>query len=267
MRRIVFWLGVSVLLFVFIFPIAWIFVTSFKGSADIMVPTRLFFVPTLDNYVYEFYKMPLLKELFNTFIVSVFSTALAMAVSLPAAYSFARFNTGYGHLLFFTLTTRMFPPVVAAVPFFLLFKNAGLLDTHLGLILLYLYFNMSFATFLLYGFFKEIPVELEQAAMVDGYGRLSILWKVVFPLIVPGAAITTVFCLIFAWNEFFFGYIFTRTAARTVSFGLISHWGSVVVQWGPMAVGVIFTILPTLIAGWFMQRFLVRGLTFGAVKR
>jgi len=160
----------------------------------------------------------------------------------------------------------MFPPVVAAIPFFFVFKSWGLLDTHIGLTLLYVYFNMSFATFLLYGFFREIPEELEHAAMVDGYGRVSIFRRVIFPLIGPGAAITTVFCLIFAWNEFFFGYIFTRTVARTVSFGLISHWGSVVVQWGPMAVGVIFAILPTLVAGWFMQRFIVRGLTFGAVK-
>lgn len=266
MKRVIFWVGVAILLFVFIFPIAWIFVTSFKGPADIMVPTRLFFHPTLANYIYEFSKMPILRELLNTLIVTVFSTVLVMAVSLPAAYSFARFNTGYGHLLFFTLTTRMFPPAVAAIPFFIFFKNVGLLDTHIGLILLYLYFNMSFATFLLYGFFKEIPEELEHAAMVDGFGRLTILRKIVFPLIMPGAAVTTVFCLIFAWNEFFFGYMFTRTVARTVSFGLISHWGSVVVQWGPMAVGVIFTILPTLIAGWFMQRFIVRGLTFGAVK-
>ncbi|TES85905.1 carbohydrate ABC transporter permease, partial [Candidatus Aerophobetes bacterium] len=211
-------------------------------------------------------KMPLFREMKNSAIVTVLSTAFVMAVSLPAAYSFARFNTGEGHLLFFTLTTRMFPPVVAAIPFFFVFKSWGLLDTHIGLTLLYVYFNMSFATFLLYGFFREIPEELEHAAMVDGYGRISIFRRVIFPLIGPGAAITTVFCLIFAWNEFFFGYIFTRTVARTVSFGLISHWGSVVVQWGPMAVGVIFAILPTLVAGWFMQRFIVRGLTFGAIK-
>ena len=266
MRRVIFWSGVVIILFLFIFPIAWIFVTSFKGRPDIMVPTRLLFVPTLENYVYEFSKMPLLQEMKNSAIVSFFSTVLVMAVSLPAAYSFARFNTGEGHLLFITLTTRMFPPVVAAIPFFFLFKSWGLLDTHIGLTLLYLYFNMSFATFLLYGFFREIPEEVEHAAMVDGYGRLTILRKIIFPLIAPGAAITTIFCLIFAWNEFFFGYIFTRTGARTVSFGLISHWGSVTIQWGPMAVGVICAILPTLIAGWFMQRYIVRGLTFGAVK-
>jgi len=266
MRRVIFWIGVAIILFVFIFPIAWIFVTSFKGRADIMVPTRFFFIPTLENYAYEFWKMPLFREMKNSAIVTVLSTIFVMAVSLPAAYSFARFNTGEGHLLFFTLTTRMFPPVVAAIPFFFVFKSWGLLDTHIGLTLLYVYFNMSFATFLLYGFFREIPEELEHAAMVDGYGRISIFRRVIFPLIGPGAAITTVFCLIFAWNEFFFGYIFTRTVARTVSFGLISHWGSVVVQWGPMAVGVIFAILPTLVAGWFMQRFIVRGLTFGAIK-
>jgi len=266
LKHVIFWIGVVVLVLFFVFPIAWVYVTSFKGRADIVVPTRIFFTPTLENYVYEFWKMPLLQQMKNSAITSVISTIFVMIISLPAAYSFARFNTGEGHLLFFTLTTRMFPPVVAAIPYFFIFKSWGLLDTHLGLILLYTYFNMSFATFLLYGFFREIPEELEYAAMVDGYGRLTIFRRIVFPLIAPGAAVTTVFCLIFSWNEFFFGYIFTRTVARTMSFGLLSHWGSVVVQWGPMAVGVGIAILPTLIAGLFMQRYIIRGLTFGAVK-
>ncbi|MCK4784375.1 MAG: carbohydrate ABC transporter permease [Desulfobacteraceae bacterium] len=266
MRRVIFWIGVAIILFVFIFPIAWIFVTSFKGRADIMVPTRFFFIPTLENYAYEFGKMPLLKEMKNSAIVTLLSTAFVMAVSLPAGYSFARFNTGGGHLLFITISTRMFPVAVAAIPFFLVYKSLGWLDTRIGLTLLFFYFNMSFAVFLLFGFFREIPEELEHAAMVDGYGRLTILRKVVFPLIKPGAAITAVFCLVFAWNEFLFAFLFTRIHARTISVGLTTFWGSMKIQWGPMAAGAGLAILPTLIACWFMQRYIIRGLTFGAVK-
>ena len=109
-----------------------------------------------------------------------------MLVALPAAYSFARYETGHGHLLFVTISTRMFPAAVAAIPFFMLFKGLGMLDTRTVLIVLYLYFNVSFAVFLLYGFFREIPRELEQSAMIDGYGRLDVFRKVIFPMIKPG---------------------------------------------------------------------------------
>ena len=168
--------------------------------------------------------------------------------------------------LFVTISTRMFPAAVAAIPFFLFFRGLGLLDTHVALILLLLYFNMSFATFLLFGFFREIPRELEDAAMVDGYGRMEIFRKIIFPLIKPGAAITAVFCLVFAWNEFLYCFLFSRTVARTVSVGLQTFWGAVEIEWGPMSAGIVLSILPTLLAAWFMQRYIVRGLTFGAVK-
>jgi multiple sugar transport system permease protein len=160
----------------------------------------------------------------------------------------------------------MFPGVVAAIPFFFMFRNMGLIDTHLGLILLYVYFNTSFATFLLYGFFREVPQELEQAAMIDGYGRMQVFRRVVFPLILPGIAVTMVFCLIWSWNEFFFAFLFTRRVARTVTVLISSFWGSIEVQYGPMAAGASITVLPTLLAAWFMQRYIIRGLTFGAVK-
>lgn len=266
MKRMLFWAVVVAILLLFVFPIIWVFLTSFKSAADLFRPEKIFFTPTLDNFRYLINVRPSLGELLNSLIIGLASTALVMGVSLPAAYSFARFNPSGGHLLFTTISTRMFPAVVAGLPFFFIFRNAGFLDKHVGLILLYLYFNMSFATFLLYGFFKEIPVELEQAAMLDGYGRLEIFRRVVLPLIKPGAAITTVFCLIFSWNEFFFAYLFTRRVARTVSVGLSAFWGSIEIQWGPMAAYMLLAILPTLIVTLLMQRFIIRGLTFGAVK-
>jgi multiple sugar transport system permease protein len=160
----------------------------------------------------------------------------------------------------------MFPGVVAAVPFFMMFRTFRLLDTHAGLILLYVYFNTSFATFLLYGFFNEVPKELEQAAMIDGYNRMEIFRMIVFPLIKPGLAVTAVFCLIWSWNEFFYAFLFTRLTARTVNVLISSFWGSIEVQYGTMAAGAAVAILPTLITAWFMQRYIIRGLTFGAVK-
>jgi multiple sugar transport system permease protein len=269
LKQAPFWLAIVILLLAVLMPILWIYLTAFKSAADIYLleASKLFiFKPTLYNFSYIFTVVPFLRELANTAIISVASTILVMIVSLPAAYSFARWNTGGGHLLFVTISTRMFPAVVAAIPYFFLYKALHLSDTHIGLILLYLFFNMSFATFLLYGFFREIAVELEQAAMVDGYSRFDVFRKVILPLIMPGVAITAAFCLIFAWNEFLYALLFTRLAARTLSLGISAMWGAIEIQWGPMCASIGLGILPTLVAAWFMQRYIIRGLTFGAVK-
>lgn len=264
--RILFWFAIALMVFFVVFPVLWVYVTAFKSPEDIFAENPFIFSPTLENFSYLIYVRPSFGELVNSLIMSVISTVFVMAVSLPAAYSFARFNTGNGHILFVTISTRMFPGVVAAIPFFLLFRDLGLLDTHLGLILLYVYFNMSFATFLLYGFFREIPVSLENAALLDGYSRFSVLRWIVFPLIKPGIAVTTMFCLIWSWNEFLFAFLFTRRIARTISVGQSTFWGSVEIQWGPMAALMCIAILPTLLAAWIMQKHVIRGLTFGAVK-
>ncbi len=268
-KKILFWLVTLLVLFVVIVPLLWIYLTAFKSQTDIFATDlgkMIIFKPTLENFRGLFTEYPFWQNLLNTGIVSIGGTVITMAVSLLAAYSFARWNTGGGDLLFMTVSTRMFPMAVAAIPHFIVFKTLGLLDTHWGLMLLYVFFNMSFATFLLYGFFNEVPKEVELAAMIDGYGRMEVFRKIVFPLIKPGLAVTSVFCLIWMWNEFFFAFLFTRSTARTVNVLISSFWGGLQVQYGLMAGGAAITILPTLLAAWFMQRYIIRGLTFGAVK-
>lgn len=269
LKKVMFWFITFIVLLVVIGPLLWIYLTAIKAPEDIFttqLKKLIVFKPTLTNYKRLFTDYPFWFNLGNTAIVSVVSTVIVMFVSMLAAYSFARWNTGGGHLLFVTISTRMFPGVVAAIPFFIMFRTLRIIDTHAVVILLYMYFNTSFATFLLYGFFRDVPVELEQAAMIDGYGRIDVFRKVVFPLILPGLAVTTVFCLIWSWNEFFYAFLFTRMKARTVTVLISSFWGSIEVQYGPMAAGASITILPTLLAAWFMQRYIIRGLTFGAVK-
>lgn len=268
-RKVLFWVATGVILIIVLVPLLWMYSTMFKTPEQVYtmgLKGFVAFVPTLENFKYIFSFTTFFLEIRNTFIIAVSSTVLVMAVSIPAAYSFARWNTGAGNLLFVTISSRMFPPALAAIPFFFLFTKTGMIDTHPALILLYLYFNMSFATFLLFGFFREIPKELEDAAMVDGYGRMQILRRIVFPLIGPGVAITAVFCLVFAWNEFFFASLFTRIDARVVSVALPMWVGGPKIDWGPMMSAVGLAILPTLLAAVFMQRYIVRGLTFGAVK-
>lgn len=268
-RKILFWAATILILLFITLPLAWIYLTAFKSNADIFDPSLrkfVIFTPTLDNFRSLFADYPFWKNFLNTIIISVGSTILTMLISLPAAYSFARWNTGGGDLLYFTISTRMFPPAVAAIPHFMVFKTVGLIDTHLGLIILNTFFNVSFATFLLYGYFNDIPAELEQAAMVDGYNRTEVFRKIVFPLIKPGLAVTAMFCLIWSWNEFFFAFLFSRNIAKPVNVLLSQFWGGLQVQYGLMTAGAAITILPTLIMVWFMQRYIIRGLTFGAVK-
>jgi len=268
-KNIIFWIITAIILIVVLGPLLWIYLTAFKSAGDIMTGQfikQVVFTPTLDNFKRLFTAFPFFSSLLNTLITSIGSTILVMIISLPAAYSFARWNTGGGHLLFTTISTRMFPGVVAALPFFILFQKIGLLDKHIGLILLFMYFNVSFATFLLYGFFRDVPVELEQAALIDGYGRFDIFRRIVLPLVLPGITTTAVFCLIWSWNEFLFAFLFTRNVARPLTVLISSFWGSIEVQYGPMAAGAAIGVLPTLVAAWFMQRYIIRGLTFGAVK-
>lgn len=268
-KNIIFWVITAVILIVVLGPLLWIYLTAFKSADDIMTGQfikQVVFSPTLDNFRRLFTAFPFFSALLNTLITSVGSTAIVMVIALPAAYSFARWNTGGGHLLFTTISTRMFPGVVAALPFFILFQRMNLLDKHVGLMLLFMYFNVSFATFLLYGFFRDVPVELEQAALIDGYGRFDIFRRIVLPLVMPGITTTAVFCLIWSWNEFLFSFLFTRNVARPLTVLISSFWGSIEVQYGPMAAGAAIGVLPTLIAAWFMQRYIIRGLTFGAVK-
>jgi multiple sugar transport system permease protein len=268
-KRVLFWIITILVLLGVLGPLVWIYLTAFKSSTDIFAGTlskQLIFKPTLENFIRLFDQFPFFKALGNSLILSLGSTVLVMLIALPAAYSFARWNTGGGHILFNTIASRMFPGVVAAIPFFLVYRALNLLDTHIGLILLFMYFNVSFATFLLYGFFRDVPVELEQAAMIDGYGRFAIFRKVVLPLILPGIATTSVFCIIWSWNEFLFSFLFSRNVALPITVLISSFWGSIDVQYGTMAASAAISILPTLIAAWFMQRYIIRGLTFGAVK-
>ncbi|MHB8276573.1 MAG: carbohydrate ABC transporter permease [Candidatus Humimicrobiaceae bacterium] len=269
LKRIGFWIITLLVLLGVLGPLFWIYLTAFKSSSDIFAGTlqrQLVFTPTLENFQRLFAQFPFFRSMGNSLIISISSTVLVMIIALPAAYSFARWNTGGGHILFNTIASRMFPGVVAAIPFFIVYRKLSLLDTHMGLILLFMYFNVSFATFLLYGFFRDVPVELEQAALIDGYGRFAVFRKVVLPLVLPGIATTSVFCLIWSWNEFLFSFLFSRNVAKTITVLISSFWGSIEVQYGTMAAGAAISILPTLIAAWFMQRYIIRGLTFGAVK-
>ena len=209
-------------------------------------------------------------QLLNSIIIGGGSTILAVGLGTLSAYAFSRFNiAGKDDLLFFILSTRMLPPVVVVIPIYLMYSALGLRDTHFGLILLYTTFNVSFAVWLMKGFIDEIPKEYEDAALVDGYTRFQTFLKVVLPQSVTGMAATAVFCLITAWNEFAFALVLTEVGGRAVTAppSITSATGSTGMDWGKIAAMTFVFLLPVAIFTFLMRRHLLRGVTFGAVKK
>jgi len=260
-----------------VFPIAWLIIPSFKQPHDIMVsPPRFLFKPTIENYIYALHKANFALFIKNTIYVAVVSTILVIILAALAAYSFARYNVGAGPILFFILTTKMFPAIAVVLPYFIIFRNIGNtpvgqflgvgLDKPGALIISYTIFNLPFAIWLMVSFFQDIPRELEDSARLDGYSRMQVLGRVVLPLAAPGIAVTAIFCLIFSWNEFLFAYILTRDVARTITVGVESFFTLRGILWGPVAAAATISVVPMLIFVLVLQRYMVRGLTFGAVR-
>jgi multiple sugar transport system permease protein len=211
---------------------------------------------------------PYASQLVNSVVIAGASTILSVFFGLLSAYAFSRFNIpGAGDLLFFILSTRMLPPVVVTIPIFLMYRSLGLHDTHIGLILLYTVFNLSFSVWLLKGFIDEIPREYEEAALVDGYTRLQAFRKIVLPQALTGIAATTVFCLIFAWNEYAFALMLTSQNARTAPPAIPSILGSGGIEWNTIASGVLIFLIPVVIVTFALRKYLLRGVTFGAIRK
>ncbi|MCA9835948.1 MAG: carbohydrate ABC transporter permease [Trueperaceae bacterium] len=289
---------------IMLLPAVWMSMTAFKSRPDaVSVPPKVFFTPTLEGFVslltdrrqlsnteLEDYKQrtdlnwmdklalkrgqaiigwsEFPKHLRNSIIISVTSTFLSIFFGVLAAYAFSRFKIpGESDLLFFILSTRMLPPVVVTIPIFLMYRALGLFDTHIGLILLYTAFNLSFAVWLMKGFIDEIPKEYEEAALVDGYTRLQAFRKIVLPQAITGIAATTVFSFIFAWNEYAFALMLTSSAARTAPPSLPSRIGTGGVEWAAIAAGSLLFLIPAIILTFALRKHLLRGVTFGAIRK
>jgi len=204
----------------------------------------------------------------NSLIVVVTSTVLAVSMGTITAYGFSRFKVkGEDDWLFFILSTRMLPPVVVAIPMFLMYRVVGLNDTYLGLIILYTAFNLSFSVWLMKGFIDEIPKEYEDAALVDGYTRMQAFFKIVLPEAATGIAATAVFCFITAWNEYAFALIMTNRRAQTAPPFIPSQVGSGLPDWTVIAAGTFLFLLPVAIFTFLLRNHLLRGMSFGAIRK
>ena len=268
---------VIAILILFLFPVYWMVTTSFKPPPDILTrPPKWVFEPTLTNYVYAFEEANFALFIKNTLIVSLTSTVIVIVLASLASYSFARYNVGKGHIMFFILTTRMMPVIAVIIPYFLIFKTIGRttignalwigLDKQGALVVCYTMFNLPFAIWLMHSFFQDIPRELEDSARLDGFSRFQVLRRVVFPLAAPGIAVTAIFCLLFSWNEFLFAFLLTRDTARTITVGVAGFWTQRGILWGPLSAAATVCVVPMLIFALILQRYIARGLTFGAVR-
>ncbi|MEQ1771278.1 MAG: carbohydrate ABC transporter permease [Devosia sp.] len=204
----------------------------------------------------------------NSLIVAIISTVLAVSMGTITAYGFSRFKMkGEADLLFFILSTRMLPPIVVAIPMFIMYRTFDLNDTHLGLIILYTAFNLSFSVWLMKGFIDEIPKEYEEAALVDGYTRMQAFWKIVLPEAATGIAATAVFCFITAWNEYAFALIMTNRRAQTAPPFIPSQVGSGLPEWTVIAAGTFLFLIPVAIFTFLLRNHLLRGMSFGAIRK
>ncbi|MDP1730935.1 MAG: carbohydrate ABC transporter permease [Devosia sp.] len=283
-------------------PLFWIFATSFKTPPDsISYPPKVIFQPSLEGYCNLFTTRTrqtreyvdalgpattLCDEItrrrnmviagpsnywprfINSLVIAFGSTFLAVSLGTLAAYGFSRFKVPLADdLLFFILSTRMMPPIAVAIPIYLMYRELGLSDSALGMILLYTAVNVSLAVWLLKGFIDEIPREYEEAAMIDGYTRLRAFWKVVLPQATTGIAATAIFCLIFAWNEYAFAVILTSGSAQTSPPFIPTIIGEGGLDWPAVASGTTIFLVPILVFTILLRKQLLRGITFGAVRK
>lgn len=283
-------------------PLLWIVATGFKSSTDsIAYPPKVLFEPTVEGYVNVFTTqtrlssemaeepredLPWYEQLvrekgntivgqsryserfFNSVIIGFGSTFFAIVLGTAAAYAFSRFRIPLkDDLLFFILSTRMMPPIAVAIPIFLMFRNLGLNDTHAGMILLYTAINLSLSVWLINGFIDEIPIEYEEAALIDGYTRFQAFYKVVLPQAATGIASTAIFCLIFAWNEYALAVLLTSGTAQTAPPFIPTIIGVGGQDWPAVAAGATIFLVPVMVFTILLRKHLLRGITFGAVRK
>jgi multiple sugar transport system permease protein len=274
MKKVPLYVVWIVLSLITLFPIYWLFVISARSRVELfgnpsLIQTTFF----SKNYTGPLFHNVYGRYLLNSFIIASCNTILVLVCAILATYALSRYKIkGNQNIFFWLITNRMAPPAAFMLPLFLLFSRIivvgdfRLFDTHIGLIFLYCLFNLPFAIWLLKGIVDGIPTSIDESARVDGASTLGIIWRIIVPLAAPGIAITALLSWIFAWNEYLFAATLTSVTARTITTGLAEFVTVVGTNWGEMAAIAIICIAPALIFLFFVQKYIVAGLTFGAVK-
>ena len=251
----------------FLFPIYWLFMISFKTADEIYSYPPVWWPKSLqfNNYAVLFKDGDAIT-VWNSLVIASGSTVLAMLLGTICAYSLARYKTGGDNLSNWIISQRMVPPIAVVFPIFLLYVYLGWVDTYIGIILLYTAFNLPYVIWMMRGYIQDIPRSLEESALIDGCTRWQVIWKVVFPMCRAGLFATAIFTFVFAWNEFLFALVLTRTEVTTYTVQVTHYFGGQSNFWTKIAAMSVLGTLPVFIAVVFMQRYLVRGISLGAVK-
>lgn len=260
-----FYVGLTVVLFVVLFPFLWMVLASFKNQVQIMSMDHLLvFNPIPDNYVTVFSQYEFIKPIMNSLIVAVASTLLAILLGLPASYSISRYRQTMLGLVI--LMVRFIPGITFLIPWFIIFSNLGLTDTHLALSLSHLLINLPFVIWLMIPYFDSLPKELEEAAIVDGSSILGLFLKIVVPLSIPGIITASLLSFIFSWNNLVFSMALSGGNTQTLPLAMFNFITYASIDWGALMAAAVVITMPILVISLLTQRFIIEGLTAGAVK-
>jgi multiple sugar transport system permease protein len=260
---------IALVLIFFAFPVFWILSTSFKSAAEYSHSPPIYIpaAPHIDNYVRALGKGGEgTKALRDSLIIGISATLLTLLLGVPTAYSMARFETGGRNFSFWILSQRMMPPVAAVLPIFILYRTVKLLDTHLGLIVLYTVFALPLCIWMMRSYLQDVSVEIEESARMEGASQWQVWRHITLPLVAPGLSATMIFVFIFAWTEFLFALVLTRSSVLTLPVLVSRFFGTQSYEWGVASAVAVIATLPVVILSLFVQRHFVRGMTLGAVK-
>jgi len=253
----------------FMMPIFWLLTTSFKLGRDAFAipPKWLLFDWTLSNWRQVLENSKTGRYLMNSIIISVGATTFSLLLGVPAGYAIARSKSAFLNTSsFFFLLLLMVPPIAMLIPFYLLMRDLHLLGTYWAVIILDTVFDAAFVVWMMRSYFKDVPREMEEAALVDGASPWQAFVRVALPLSVPGIVASALYCFIFSWNDFLFALMLTSPKTKTIPLGILASFSSVEISWGRMAVMSTFAIIPAIIIALFLNRYFVQGLTMGASK-
>ncbi|WP_314832883.1 carbohydrate ABC transporter permease [Oribacterium sinus] len=258
------------LCFFAIFPLLWIIISSIKGKGELTGNPTAFLpkVVTLEYYRHVIFDLGFIVNIQNSVIISLATTGIAITISSLAAYGIVRFFPKIGTVLSKVLvTTYIFPPILLAIPYSIVMAKLGLTNTRIGLVLVYLSFSIPYAVWLLVGFFKTVPIGIEEAAKIDGANKIQVFMQVVIPLVAPGIVATAIYTFINVWNEFLYSLILINdTSKMTVAVALRSLNGSEILDWGDMMAASTLVVVPSIIFFCLIQNKIAGGLSEGAVK-
>lgn len=266
--RIILAIITLLILVIALFPMVWMFLTSIKSFKDAFaIPPKLVFEPTFSSYFNVLFQKKIHTYFFNSVLISGFSTLIALIVGIPGGYALSQFRfKSKKQLGFFILSVRIAPPIMSLFPLYMIFSRLRILGSHFSLIIMYIVFNLPLAVWVVQIFFREVPVELRESAIIDGCSEFTAFRKVMLPMVKSGISATAILCLIQTWNEYLFALVLSNRSSATLPIAITSYRTYQGVEWGPISAAGILVMLPMIIFGIIVQKDLVKGLTLGSIK-